>query len=88
MDFSPLRGQGRRRSRRRSGCVPPVGEGGIDIDGFDISDEAMDKLLEVDIDGWKHQLPQMHEHYAEFGDKLPAALHALLAQLDERLHVG
>jgi phosphoenolpyruvate carboxykinase (GTP) len=68
------------------GLVPPLGEGGIDIDGLDISDEAMTKLLEVDIDGWKHQLPQMHEHYAEFGDKLPAALHALLTQLDERLH--
>ncbi|MGP0036045.1 MAG: phosphoenolpyruvate carboxykinase (GTP), partial [Solirubrobacteraceae bacterium] len=68
------------------GLVPPLGEGGIDTDGLDISDEAMTKLLEVDIKGWKHQLPQMHEHYAEFGDKLPAALHALLAQLDERLH--
>ena len=68
------------------GLVPPLGEGGIDIDGLDISDEAMTKLLEVDIEGWKHQLPQMHEHYAEFGEKLPAALHALLAQLDERLH--
>ena len=68
------------------GLVPPLGEGGIDIDGLDISDEAMTKLLEVDIEGWKHQLPQMHEHYAEFGEKLPAALHAQLAQLDERLH--
>jgi hypothetical protein len=28
----------------------------------------------------------MHEHFAEFGDKLPAELHALLDQLDERLH--
>ena len=68
------------------GLVPPLGEGGIDIDGLDISDEAMTKLLEVDIEGWKHQLPQMHEHYAEFGENLPATLHAQLAQLDERLH--
>ena len=70
------------------GLVPPLGEGGIDIDGLDISDRAMTELLEIDIEGWKHQLPQMHEHYAEFGEKLPAALHALLAQLDERLHLG
>jgi GTP-dependent phosphoenolpyruvate carboxykinase len=48
----------------------------------------MTELLKVDIEGWKHQLPQMHEHYAEFGEKLPAALHALLAQLDERLHLA
>ena len=39
------------------GLVPPLGEGGIDTDGLDISDEAMTKLLEVDIKGWKHQLP-------------------------------
>jgi hypothetical protein len=28
----------------------------------------------------------MHEHYAAFGSKLPAELHALLAQLEQRLH--
>ena len=36
----------------------------------------------VDIEGWKEQLPQMHEHYAEFGDKLPAELHAQLDTLE------
>ena len=46
------------------GLVPPVGEGGIDIDGLDIDREAMAKLLEVDAEGWQEQLPQMHEHCA------------------------
>ena len=68
------------------GLLPPVGEGGIDTDGLDISAETMAKLLEVDVDGWTQQLPQMHEHYAEFGAKLPAELHAELNQLDQRLH--
>jgi phosphoenolpyruvate carboxykinase (GTP) len=68
------------------GLVPPVGEGGIDTSGLDISAETMSKLLEVDVDGWKQQLPQMHEHYAEFGSRLPAELHAELEQLDDRLH--
>ena len=45
----------------------------------------MDELLEVDVDGWKEQLPQMHEHYAEFGEKLPDALRAQLDALEERL---
>ncbi len=68
------------------GLLPPVGKGGIDTEGLDISAETMTKLLEVDIDGWKQQLPQMHEHFAAFGAKLPAELHAELDQLDQRLH--
>ena len=78
--------EGRRtRSRRRSGCVPPVGEGGIDTDGLDVTEETMAKLLEVDPEGWREQLPQMHEHYAQFGDKLPAELREQLDALERRL---
>ncbi len=65
--------------------MPPVGEGGIDTEGLDVSPETMAKLLQIDVDGWKQQLPQMHEHYAEFGAKLPAELHAQLDALDARL---
>ena len=68
------------------GLIPPVGEGGIDIDALDVTDETMSGLLEVDIEGWKEQLPQMREHYALFGEKLPAELHDELEALDERLH--
>ena len=68
------------------GLVPPVGDGGIDIQGLDVTPESMAKLLEVDIDGWRQQLPQMHEHYAEFGAKLPAELHAQLDTLELRVH--
>jgi phosphoenolpyruvate carboxykinase (GTP) len=68
------------------GLLPPIGAGGINTDGLDISDEAMRRLLEIDIEGWKQQLPQMREHYAAFGSKLPAELHATLDTLDERLH--
>ena len=67
------------------GWVPPSGERGIDLDGLDISEETMARLLEVDTDGWLGQLPQMTEHYAEFGAKLPAALHEQLAALTQRL---
>ena len=55
---------------------------------LDVSEETMAELLEVDLEGWKQQLPQMHEHYAEFGEKLPAELHAQLDSLDERLHAS
>jgi phosphoenolpyruvate carboxykinase (GTP) len=45
----------------------------------------MAKLLEVDPQEWKQQLPQMHEHYARFGDKLPQELRQQLQGLEERL---
>ncbi len=67
------------------GRVPQVGEGGIDISGLDITQEAMEQLLAVDIDGWKAQLPQMHEHYAAFSDKLPGELREQLVSLETRL---
>ncbi len=65
------------------GLVPPVGA--IDTDGLDVSDETMSRLLEVDTDGWKAQLPQIKEHYAEFGDKLPDALRGQLEALESQL---
>jgi phosphoenolpyruvate carboxykinase (GTP) len=67
------------------GLMPSVGEGGIDIDGLDISQEAMSELLEVDTEGWRGQLPQIHEHYARFGEQLPGELRAQLKALEERL---
>ena len=66
--------------------MPPLGEGGIDTTGLEIAQETMARLLEVDAEGWKAQLPQMKAHYAKFGDKLPAALHAQLQALEQRLN--
>jgi phosphoenolpyruvate carboxykinase (GTP) len=67
------------------GFVPLTDERGIDRTDLDVSEETMTQLLEVDTDGWLAQLPQMKQHYAEFGEKLPAALHAQLDALEERL---
>jgi phosphoenolpyruvate carboxykinase (GTP) len=67
------------------GLVPPVGEGGIDTSGLDIDREAVEKLLEVDHDAWIEQLPQIHEHYGKFGDRLPNELRGQLEELERRL---
>jgi phosphoenolpyruvate carboxykinase (GTP) len=67
------------------GLVPEAGENGIDIEGLEIDPGAMKKLLSVDPEDWRHQLPQMHEHYAKFGDRLPAELKKQLDELEERL---
>jgi phosphoenolpyruvate carboxykinase (GTP) len=67
------------------GLLPPTGARGIDLDGLDVPEATMTKLLDVDTDGWLRQLPQIKEHYAEFGAKLPAALQAQLQTLEQRL---
>jgi phosphoenolpyruvate carboxykinase (GTP) len=66
------------------GMLPPVGGEGIDTRGLDVSDEAMGELLRVDVEEWKAQLPQFHEHYARF-DNIPDELHAQLKALEQRL---
>jgi len=67
------------------GLVPPVGAGGIETVGLDISRGAMDQLLEVDPECWIDQVPQMREHYARFGDTLPSELRAQFEELERRL---
>jgi phosphoenolpyruvate carboxykinase (GTP) len=39
----------------------------------------------MDPDAWRAQLPQMREHLATFGDRLPEALRAQLAHLEEQV---
>ncbi|HSR93710.1 MAG TPA: phosphoenolpyruvate carboxykinase (GTP) [Solirubrobacterales bacterium] len=65
------------------GLLPAEGE--IDTDGLEISDEAMRELLSVDAGLFKQQLPQVQEHLARFGDKLPKQISAQLAALEARL---
>jgi phosphoenolpyruvate carboxykinase (GTP) len=66
-----------------AGRVPA--EGGIDTDGLDVSPDDMRKLLVVDPDGIKRELPTIHAHYAQFGDHLPEELRAQLEELEQRL---
>jgi phosphoenolpyruvate carboxykinase (GTP) len=65
------------------GLVPAPGA--IDTGGLDVSAEDMAKLLEVDVGDWRKELPAIHQHFARFGDRLPAALREQLADLERRL---
>jgi phosphoenolpyruvate carboxykinase (GTP) len=68
------------------GLVPPIGEGGIDTTGLEVGADTMAELLRVDVDGWNSVLPQIREHYAQFGDRLPPELAAQLDGLEQRLN--
>ena len=57
----------------------------IDTAGLNIAIEDLEAILSVDESGWKEALPQIREHYAQFGDKLPAALASKLNELESSL---
>jgi phosphoenolpyruvate carboxykinase (GTP) len=57
----------------------------IETDGLDLPADQLAALLEVNPDEWRAQLPQVHEHYARFGDTLPGELRSQLESLEGRL---
>ncbi|HEY5011280.1 MAG TPA: phosphoenolpyruvate carboxykinase domain-containing protein, partial [Acidimicrobiia bacterium] len=59
--------------------------GAIHTDGVDVTTSALDELLSVDVDAWRAEVPLIEEHYAQFGDRLPAQLQEQLVQLEKRL---
>jgi len=66
------------------GAVP--GPSDLMLDGLD--DETCGNVahaLRVDNVEWRRELPTIEEHFARFGDRLPAALRTELAELAERL---
>jgi len=65
------------------GLVPA--EGALDLDGLEISAEALHELVTVDADQVRDELPQVREHLAKFGDRLPKQIHEQLEALEARL---
>jgi phosphoenolpyruvate carboxykinase (GTP) len=65
------------------GLVPVPGD--LDTSGLDVSEETMTKLLTVDEEAIKAELPQVEEHLAKFGDKLPAPVREQFESLKSKL---
>ncbi len=57
----------------------------LDLDGLDLDPEDLHTLLTVNVDGWLEEIPLVREHYAKFGERLPAELVACVDQLEQRL---
>ncbi|CAB4861533.1 unannotated protein [freshwater metagenome] len=65
------------------GFVPK--KSGINVEGLNISDADLNELLTVNLDEWRTEVGSIREHYATFGDHLPATLHAQVDALEARL---
>jgi phosphoenolpyruvate carboxykinase (GTP) len=65
------------------GLVPKQGD--LDVAGLDITDEALAAVLSVDLDALRDELPQVKEHLAKFGDRLPGPIRAQFEALEQRL---
>ena len=57
----------------------------LNLEGLDVSDADLDELLKVDPADWKAEVPLIREHFASFGDRLPAELAAQVDDLERRL---
>lgn len=65
------------------GYVPT--RGAINVEGLKVTDADLTELLTVNVDEWRAEVPSIREHYATFGAHLPAALHAQVDALEQRL---
>ncbi len=65
------------------GRVPA--DGAIDVDGLDLDAEVLARLVHVDNEAWRHEIPQIEGHYESLGERLPAELKDELAELEKRL---
>ena len=65
------------------GNLPVVSD--LDTSGLKVDAADMSTLLSVDTAGWLEAVPQIREHYATFGVKLPQQLTAALDSLEKAL---
>ena len=65
------------------GYLPTPGD--LDTSGLSVDKADLDEILSVDVNGWREAIPQIREHYAAFGPKLPNQLVAALDTLDKSL---
>ena len=57
----------------------------LDVIGVDVSSEDMAELLNVDLDEWRREVPEIRQYYAKFADRMPTELHSQVDALAARL---
>ncbi|HOB74036.1 MAG TPA: phosphoenolpyruvate carboxykinase (GTP) [Phycisphaerae bacterium] len=76
-------GEGDNAVRTPIGYIPKPGA--LDMTGLNLPEANLRELLKVDTREWLDEIPSIREHYAMFGDRLPAGLNEELAALESRL---
>lgn len=70
----------------------PIGllpaEGALNLDGLEITDDELEQLFHVDPASWLAECELTEEYFAQFGDRVPAALRAELSSLRYHLEHG
>ena len=71
------------------GNETPIGilpdDGGLDTSGLEVSAEDMKEIMRIDTDAWKAEIPDIEQHFAKFGDRLPERLKKQLEEFRKRL---
>ena len=57
----------------------------LDTSGMQINEADLQAITSVDVDGWREAVPQIRDHYAAFGDRLPNELATALDALESSL---
>ena len=57
----------------------------LDTSGMQINEADLQAITSVDVDGWREAVPQIRDHYAAFGDRLPSELATALDALESSL---
>jgi len=57
----------------------------LDTSGLDVKPTDLTELLSVDNPGWLEAVPQIRDHFATFGDRLPSELTTALNELESSL---
>lgn len=69
--------------RTAIGFLPKTSD--LDLSGLDVADADLNAILSVDVDGWKSAIPQVQDHFNQFGAKLPSELQTALKELEASL---
>ena len=57
----------------------------LDTTGMQINEADLQAITSVDVDGWREAVPQIRDHYAAFGDRLPSEPATALDALESSL---
>ena len=57
----------------------------LPLDGLEIESARLEELLAVDTQGWREEYARLQADFAQYGDRVPAELHARIQAAAERL---